>query len=104
MEGGGDSRGRSMPGSYTYVSEYPAQNERFGIYGVFEGKECIADFSEMGEHEICVPKPRVLVQGILRGYRGEEHESHKRIYSWSTEKRQRKRPVKYVRPTGPIYG
>ena len=61
MEGGGDSRGRSMPGSYTYVSEYPAQNERFGIYGVFEGKECIADFSEMGEHEICVPKPRILV-------------------------------------------
>ena len=104
MEGGGDSRGRSMPESYTYVSEYPAQNERFGIYGVFEGKKCIADFSEMGEHEICVPKPRVLVQGILRGYRGEEYKSHKRIHSGATEKRQRKRPVKYVRPTGPIYG
>ena len=51
MERGGDNRGRSMSGSYTHVCKHPAQNERCGIYGVFE----------RGEHEICVPKSRILV-------------------------------------------
>ena len=74
-------RGRSMPGSYTYAGEHPAENERFGIYGIFEGEECVAHISEMGEYEVCIPKPRILVQGILRRYRGEEHESDKRVHS-----------------------
>ena len=65
-----------MTGSYTHTGKYPAQNERFGIYGVFERKERNVDISEMGEYEVCVPKPRILVQGILSGYRGEEHESN----------------------------
>ena len=26
--------------------------------------------SEMGKYEVCIPKPRILVQGILRRYRG----------------------------------
>ena len=61
MERGKDHRGRNMPGSYPYIGKHPAQNERFGIHGIFEGEECIAHFPEMGEHEICVPKPRILV-------------------------------------------
>ena len=76
MERSRNYRRRSMSGSYTHVGEYPAQNERFGIYGLFERKKCIVDFSKMGKYEICVPKPRVLVQGILRGHRGEEHKSN----------------------------
>ena len=28
-----------MSGSHTYVGEYTAQNERFGIYGIFEREE-----------------------------------------------------------------
>lgn len=50
-----------MPRPYTYAGEHPAQNERFGVYGVSERKKCIADIPEMGEHEIRIPKPRVLV-------------------------------------------
>ena len=65
-----------MPGSYTHTSKYPAQNERFGIYGIFERKERNVDILEMGEYEVCVPTSRILVQGILRRYRGEEHESN----------------------------
>lgn len=61
MERGRDNRGRSMPRPYTYAGEHPAQNERFGVYGVSERKKCIADIPEMGEHEIRIPKPRVLV-------------------------------------------
>ena len=76
-----------MSGSYTYAGEYPAQNERFGIYGIFEREKRIADISEMGEHEICIPKPRVLVQGILRRHRGEEHKGDKRIHRSTVEER-----------------
>ena len=37
-----------MSRPYTYVSEYPAQNERFGIYGVFEGKSALLIFQKWG--------------------------------------------------------
>ena len=39
MERSRRNRGRDMSGSHTYAGKYPAQNERFGIYGIFEGKE-----------------------------------------------------------------
>ena len=39
MERSRSNRGRDMSGSLTYAGKYPAQNERFGIYGIFEGKE-----------------------------------------------------------------
>ena len=104
MERCGDHRGRGVPRSHTYVGKHPAQNERFGIYGVSERKERAFDISKVGEHEICIPKSRILVQGILRRYRGEEHKSDKGVHSTAIEKRQGERSVEYVRPTGPIYG
>ena len=55
-----------MPRSYTHTGQYPAQNERFGVYGIFERKERDVDISEMGKYEVRLPKPRILVQGILR--------------------------------------
>ena len=39
LERSRSNRGRDMSGSHTYAGKYPAQNERFGIYGIFEGKE-----------------------------------------------------------------
>ena len=50
-----------MSGSHTYVGKYPAQNERFGIYGVSEREERIAHFSEKEKYEVCMPKLRILV-------------------------------------------
>ena len=90
MERGRDYRGRSMPGSYTYAGEHPAQNERFGFYGISQRQERTSDLPKVGEYEICIPKPRVLVQGILRRYRGEEHEGNKGIYRGSVKKGSRK--------------
>ena len=62
-----------MSGSYTHAGKPPAQNKRFRLYGVFERKkcvvnlskekECIVNLSKVGEYEVCVQKPRVLVQG-----------------------------------------
>ena len=50
-----------MSGSHTYVGEYTAQNERFGIYGIFEREEQPDDIPKMGEYEVCIPKSRILV-------------------------------------------
>ena len=61
LEGSRDNRRRSMPRPYTYAGKHPAQNERFGIYGIFERKKCIADISKIREYEVCIPKPRILV-------------------------------------------
>ena len=61
MEGGGNNGRGSVPGSHTYIGEYTAQNERFGVYGIFEGEELLDDISEMGQHEVRIPKPRILV-------------------------------------------
>ena len=40
MEGCGNHRGRGVSRSHTHVGEHPAQNERFGIYGVSEREKC----------------------------------------------------------------
>ena len=45
-----------MPRPHTYAVKYPAQNEHFGIYGIFERKERLDDIPKMGQYEICIPK------------------------------------------------
>ena len=61
MEGSRDNRRRNLSGSCSLTVKYPAQNERFGIYGIFKGKEQLDDISKIREHEVCIPKPRILV-------------------------------------------
>ena len=61
MERSRNNRRRSMSRPYTYAGKYPAQNERFGIYGISKGKECPINISKMGEYEIRIPKSRILV-------------------------------------------
>ena len=47
--------------SHTYIGKHPAQNERFELYGIFKMKKCVNDIPKVGEYEICISKPRVLV-------------------------------------------
>ena len=48
MEGRRNHRRRDMPGSHTHAGKHPAQNERFGIHGVFERQKRIDDFQKWG--------------------------------------------------------
>ena len=48
MERSRNHRRRSMSGSYTYAGEYPAQNERFGIYGILERESALLIFQKWG--------------------------------------------------------
>ena len=59
---------------YIYAGKYTTQKERFGIYGISERKERFDNIPKMGEYEVCVPKPRILVQGVLCG--------HSNIFLW----------------------
>ena len=66
VERRGIDRGRDMSRPYSHVGKHTAQNERCGIHGISERQEQSHDIPKVGEHEICVPQPRILVQGILR--------------------------------------
>lgn len=57
-----------MSRSHTYVSEYATKDERFGVYGILKREKQSTNISEMGKYEIRVPKPRILVQGVLCRY------------------------------------
>ena len=48
MERRGDYRERSVSGSCAYSCIDPAQNERFGIYGISEGKSATIIFQKWG--------------------------------------------------------
>ena len=48
MERSGNSRGRGLPRPHTYISEHPAQNECFRIYGVLKREECTSNISRWG--------------------------------------------------------
>ena len=85
-----------MSGSYKYAGKHTTQNERFGIYGISERKEQFDNIPKMGEYEVCVPKPRILMQGILCGHSREKHKCNKRIHSESVEARQRERATEHV--------
>ena len=48
MEGSGNNRRRNMSRSYSFAIKYPAENERFGIYGIFERKKQLKIFQKYG--------------------------------------------------------
>ena len=45
-----------MSRPYTYVGRHTAQNERCGIYGIFERQEQSNDILKVGEYEIRIPQ------------------------------------------------
>ena len=69
-----------MPRSYPSSSKYTTENERIGIHGVSKREEQFDDIPEIRGYEICISKPGILVQRVLRGYSGKEHKSDKRIH------------------------
>ena len=85
-----------MPRPYTPAGEHTAEIQRIGIHGISEGKKQSDDISEVGQHEICVPKPRILVQRLLCGHSGEEHGGDKELHIESNQERQGDGSIKFV--------
>ena len=66
MERRRNNRRRSVSRPHTYARQYPAQNEHFGIHGVSKREKRNVNIPKIWQYEICIPKSRILVQGILR--------------------------------------
>ena len=60
-KGGRNHRGRDLSGSYPSAAEHSAKILGFGFYGISEGKKQLNDLPKVWEHEIRIPKPRILV-------------------------------------------
>ena len=65
--------GEVCPDHIHMLVSIPPKMSISGFMGYLKGKSALLIFQ----------KPRILVQGILRRYRGEEHKSNKRVYSRS---------------------
>ena len=96
MERSRNSRGTFDARSCAFTIINTTENEYIKFHGIFERKERDDHISKMGKYEIRIPKPRILVQGILCGYGREECESDTRICSKSVKDRQRSRPVEHL--------
>ena len=55
------------------------------VHGIPERQECNDDISKMGEYEICIPKPRILVYRILCGHSRQKYSGDKGIHRKSVE-------------------
>ena len=73
-----------MPRSYPYAVVDSAEDQRVRVYGLSERKERLDDLPKMGQHEIQIQEPAILVQRLLRGHGREKYKSDKRIYREAT--------------------
>ena len=53
--------GEVCPDHIHILVSIPQKNKCFGVYGISEREKQFDDISKMGKHEICIPKPRILV-------------------------------------------
>ena len=79
-EESGNHRGRSMPGSYPYVSEHTAKYQRIAVCGISKGKKFIDDIRQTCELEVQVWDSTFLVPGVLCGHGGTEQKENCRIH------------------------
>lgn len=66
MEGDHDTRGRGLPRPRAHADFDPAQILGFRDNGIPQGQIVPDDLPEVGEREIQVPEPRILVPWVLR--------------------------------------
>ena len=82
--------GEICPDHIHMLVSIPPKMSVSGFMGYLKGKSSLIMISErkeqfdnipkMGEYEVCVPKPRILVQGVLCGHSREKYCSHKGVY------------------------
>ena len=102
MEGDNDPRSRGLPRPRAHAGVDPAEAVGFGICRLPQGEIVPDDLPEMGEHEVQIPKPRVLVPGVLRGHGGEEHGEDRRVHPTPARRRQVGRPADDRLRGGPV--
>ena len=87
MEGDNHPRGGGVPRPRAHADFGAAQILGFRDNGVPEGEIVFDDLPEVGQREVQVPEPRILVQGLLRGHGRQEREEDRGVHPKSAQGR-----------------
>ena len=87
MEGDRHPRGRGLPRPRAHADFDPAQILGFRDNGVPQGQIVFDDLPKVGEREIQIPEPRILVPGVLRRHGWEKRQKDRGIHSKSAQGR-----------------
>ena len=87
MEGDHHPRGGGVPGPRAHADFGAAQILGLRDPGLPEGEVLPDDLPEMGQREVQVPEPRILVQGVLRGHGRQEREEDRGVHPKSAQGR-----------------
>ena len=88
--------GEVCPDHIHLLLSIPPKISVSGFMGYAKREKQFNDISKIWQLKVCIPKSRILVQGVLRRYIGERHKSDKGIYKESIETRPRVRPIEYI--------
>ena len=99
-----NNRSDIMQRPCAYAGQDTAEVQRVGNNGISERQKLADDIRPACESEIQVQQPAYLVQGVLRGHRGQKCEKNRGIHKKPTAGRFDGRPVKPKRVHRPVYG
>ena len=73
--------GEICPDHIHLLLSIPPKMSVSGFMGYLKRKKQFDDISKIWKHEVCIPKPRILVQGILCRYSRKRYCCNKKLYS-----------------------
>ena len=104
MEGNRHPRGGGVPRPRAHADFGAAQILGLRDHGVPQGKIVFDDIPEVGQREVQVPEPRILVPGLLRGHGGQKREEDRGAHPKSAQGGPRGRPADDRLRGGSVYG
>ena len=96
--------GEVCPDHIHLLLSIPPKLSVSGFMGYLKGKSSLMIFQKYGNMKFAYRNREFWCKGYYVDTVGKKHESYNRIHSRPAEKRQGSWPIKYIRPTGPVYG
>ena len=104
MERSRNHRGRSVSRSYTYAGEYPAQNERFGVYGVFKRKSALLIYQKWGNMKFAYRNREFWCKGYYVDTVGKNTKAIKEYISGQLKRDKESDQISLFDPRDPFMG
>ena len=93
-----------MPGSYTHTGGYPAPNERFGIYGIFERKSVLLIFQKRGNMKFAYRNCEFWCKGYYVDTVGKNKKAIKEYISEQLKRDKESDQISLFDPRDPFMG
>ena len=93
-----------MSGSHTYAGQYPAQNERFGIYGVSQGKSALLIFQKFGNMKFAYRNREFWCKGYYVDTAGKNTKAIKKYISEQLKRDMESDQLSLFDPRDPFMG